>query len=541
MRRLSKSYSLVLVFILTISSLIILVGTINIGLAQSGSSEIRRIQGNANGSTFSNAVSVTLLARPQQGDVLIAAVGAGCNGSIIGVNKITEGGVSWSPIYVWDIPSSQVVRPHYPFESFTCEIWIGIVGSEANSSLTIELTNNATYGATCDVCEYSNINTSAPLDQIGGGALECYGKTLPSGYTPPTNQSNELWIGAIWTDAGQQSTAGTGFILMDGSANIYGNSLAFTEQIVNETGRATSNTTISPLSYPSNFIGIIATFRGTSESTPTPTQSPTLTNTPTISPNPTPTPKPTPKPSPIPTPTLKTPTLAFTCISETASSGFIVQIQGSLTYNGVGLSCAGIQLSDSVNGGATWQDLTYVSTDENGSFFCVWNPSVSGNYGIEAKWPGDNEYSNASAVYNFAIAPFSSQGQMVFSVTSNSTLTSLTFDSTTDALSFKVSGPSGTTGVTEVCIPQSLIQDISKVNVTLDGATINYNSVSEGNVSLLTFAYHHSSHNVVISLDSTPTNVSSTNFPIWVILPLLLFVFSFAVIIRHRKTSNLKQ
>jgi hypothetical protein len=538
MRGLSKSYSLLLVFILTVSSLIILVGTINIGLAQSSSSEIRRIQGNANGSTFSNVISINLSARPQEGDVLIAAVGAGCNNSVIGVNKITESGVSWTPIYVWDVPSAQAPRSHYPFESYTCEIWIGIIGSEANSSLTVELTKNAAYGATCDVCEYSNINTTAPLDQIGGGAIECYGKTIPSGYTQPTNQSNELWIGAIWTDAGQQSSTGTEFIVMDGSANIYGNSLAFTEQIVNQTGIATSNTTTSPLSYPSNFVAIIATFRGTSEPTPTPTQNPTPTNTPTISPNPTPTPNPTPKPSPNPTPTLPTPTLAFTCISSTASSGFSVQIQGSLTYNGVGLYCAGIQLSDSVNGGATWQDLTYVSTDENGSFSCVWNPSVSGNYGIEAKWLGDNQYSNASAVYNFAIAPFSNKGQNVFSVTSNSTLTSLTFDSTTDALSFKVFGPSGTTGLTKVCIPQSLIQDISKVNVTLDGAAIKYNCIWEGNVSLLTFAYHHSSHNVVISLDSTPTNVSSTTFPIWIILPLLLFVFSVAVIIRHRKTTK---
>jgi hypothetical protein len=537
MSSLTKSYLLLLVLILAVSSLIILVGTVNIGLAQSDSNQIRRVQGNAKGSTFSNNISIILSARPQEGDVLIAAIGAGSNG-LIGVSKITEGGVSWTPIYVYNIPSSQVMRPHYPSESYTCEIWIGIVNSEANASLSVDLTNTATYGATCDVCEYSNINTTAPLDQYGSGAIECYGNIVPTGFTPPTNQSNELWIGAIWTDGGQQSTAGNG-ILMDGSANSYGNSLSFIEQIVNEIGVASSNTTISPLSYPSNFVGIIATFRGVSGSTPTPT--PTPSSSPQPSPTLTPTPIPTAKPTPTPASTLPSPTLAFTCISSTTSSGFNVQIQGSLTYNGVGLSGAGIQVSDSVNGGANWQDLTYVSTDKNGIFSCLWNPSVSGNYFIEAKWSGDNEYSNTSAVYNFAITPFSNQSQNVFSVTSNSTLTSLTFDSTTDTLNFKVSGPSGTTGVTKVCIPQSLIQDNLKVNVTLDGNTINYSSVSEDNILLLTFAYHHSSHSVVISLDSTPTNASNLPIWIWTILPLLFSVFSVAVIIRHQKTRNVKQ
>jgi hypothetical protein len=243
----------------------------------------------------------------------------------------------------------------------------------------------------------------------------------------------------------------------------------------------------------------------------------------------TPTTSPSTKSTPTTTSTLPSPNLSFACISSTTSSGFNVQIQGSLTYNGVGLSGAGIQLSDSVTGGATWQDLTYVNTDNNGNFTCVWNPPVSGNYAIEATWSGDND---------FAVAPFNNQNQNVFSVTSNSTLTSLTFDSTTDELSFGVSGPSGTTGVTEVCIPQSLIPDASKVNVTLDGAPINYNTVSEDNVWLLTFAYHHSSHIVVIALESTSTNVSE--FPTIAVLAIILALSFLAVImltVRKRKKS----
>jgi hypothetical protein len=253
----------------------------------------------------------------------------------------------------------------------------------------------------------------------------------------------------------------------------------------------------------------------TPTSTPTPTPSPTPNPTPTASPTPTPSSSPTPTsiptatpivtPTPAPTPTLPAPNLSFYCISSTATSGFNVQIQGSLTYNGEGLPGSGIQLSVSVTGGASWQDLTYVITGSDGDFTCVWNPSVSGNYVIEAAWLGDNNYSNANSVNNFAVAPFNNQNQNVFSVTSNSTLTSLTFDSTTNELSFGVSGHSGTTGFTEVCIPQSLVPDIFKLNVMLDGATMNYNAVSQEQVWIITFAYNHSSHSVVIALAATPT------------------------------------
>jgi hypothetical protein len=166
----------------------------------------------------------------------------------------------------------------------------------------------------------------------------------------------------------------------------------------------------------------------------------------------------------------------------------------------------------------------------------VWNPSVSGNYGIEAMWSGDSNYSRASAIYNFEIAPFGNQNQNVFSVTSNSTLTSLAFDSATNELSFGVSGPSGTTGVTQVCIPQTLIPDISQLNVTLDGNTINYNSVLDGNAWLITFTYHHSSHNVVMELGS-PTSVPE--FPPLTI-PLLFAAITLLSIVIIRKRISKK-
>ncbi|HUK84775.1 MAG TPA: hypothetical protein VLU95_02825, partial [Candidatus Acidoferrum sp.] len=291
-----------------------------------------------------------------------------------------------------------------------------------------------------------------------------------------------------------------------------------------------------------------------------------------------PVPTPTPTSSPIPTPILPSPSLPFDCISTTTNSGFNVQIQGSLTYNGIGVSNAGIQLSYSVTAGNTWQDLAYANTDDNGSFSVVWFPTASGNYMIKAIFLGNSAFSGVSATNNFAVAPFNDQAQNVFSVTSNSTLTSLTFDSTTNQLSFGVSGTEGTAGYTQVCIPQSLVPDISKLNVLLDNAAINYNSFSNSNDWIITFVYHHSSHTVVIALGATPTatptilptlaptvaptaaptstatpSVTSQptqlpttsppattvpEFPMLTTLPLLLSLLFFAVILRHRKTAS---
>ncbi len=262
---------------------------------------------------------------------------------------------------------------------------------------------------------------------------------------------------------------------------------------------------------------------------------------------PTPTPTPTATATPTPTSTLPSPSLSFDCVSSTTYSGFNVEIQGALTYNGVGLSGAGIQFSYSVTGGATWQDLAYVDTGDNGSFSVEWLPSASGNDVINATWSGNNVYSSVSTIVNFAVAPFDNQDQNVFSVTSNSTLSSLAFDSATDELSFSVSGPPGTTGYAQVCIPKSLLSDVSTLQVTLDGATINYNSLSVGDVWIITLSYHHSSHAIVMSLNAakpTPSHSGSgslgNQLVLIAIIAFLVAIIVLLIILNRRKRTQLR-
>jgi len=205
---------------------------------------------------------------------------------------------------------------------------------------------------------------------------------------------------------------------------------------------------------------------------------------------------------------LQTPSLTTSCISSVSQSSLNVNINGFLTSGGTGISGAPILFSYSVTGGESWQDLTLVNTGSDGSYSALWFPPVTGNYLLKAVYEGNENYSGTSNVVNFAMAPGSEQS--VFSVTSNSTLSELSFNSTNKELSFSVSGELGTMGYVNVDVPKSLINDISGVEVYLDNNKILYTAQSQSDCWILYFTYHHSTHNVAINLGS-PTKLTATS------------------------------
>ena len=91
---------------------------------------------------------------------------------------------------------------------------------------------------------------------------------------------------------------------------------------------------------------------------------------------------------------------------------------------------------------------------------------------------------------------------MPFSIISNSTITGLTFDSTSKTITFQASGPNGTIGCTNVTIAKTLIQNISELTIYLNGNKINYASTSTEYTWLIHFTYTHSAHKVTIFLTS---------------------------------------
>jgi hypothetical protein len=255
-------------------------------------------------------------------------------------------------------------------------------------------------------------------------------------------------------------------------------------------------------------------------------------------PTPTPTSTPTPTPTPTPGPTLPTPTLVVTCAGSASYSGFNVQIIGSLTFNGTGISEAPLLLSYSVTGGKSWIDLTLVNTGSDGSYLVAWMPSVTGNYLLKAVYGGNEICSNTSTIVNLAVTPFAEQS--VFSATSNSTITEFSFNSTSRELRFGVSGPSGTTGYVNAYIPTSLIGNISSLEVYLDGNQTEYAVAfaSQSDSWFLYFTYQHSTHAVIINLGSSvQTNENSLANWMLYLIPAVFAVIIIAVVLALKRTK----
>jgi hypothetical protein len=217
-------------------------------------------------------------------------------------------------------------------------------------------------------------------------------------------------------------------------------------------------------------------------------------------------------------------TLAVSCKSSASYSNFNAQIEGYLTGGGGVLPNVPIFISYSVTGGKTWVPLTSVNTNDKGVFSATWMPDVTGDYLIKAAWDGDATFSEAVTVVNFAVAAF--EEETVFSITSNSTISQLSFDSDNSELSFGVTGPSGTTGYVNLYVPKSLITDISSLKVYLDQNQLSYTYQDSGDSWVVLFNYDHSTHMVTVDLGSRPATVAGNNTE-----GLLIFELAIAAVI----------
>ena len=228
--------------------------------------------------------------------------------------------------------------------------------------------------------------------------------------------------------------------------------------------------------------------------------------------------------------------------SSALYSHFSGQIDGFLTAGGVGLPNVPIFVAYSVTGGKTWVPLTSVNTDDKGVFSATWMPDVTGDYLIKASWDGDATYSEATTTVNFAVAQF--QEKTVFSITSNSTISALSFDSNQSKLSFGVTGPNGTTGYVNLYIPKSLITDISSLKVYLDQNLLDNTYSDSGDSWVVLFNYNHSSHMVTVNLSSkSATGADNTTgwFPVLelaVASVIIIIAVVASVMLRRRKKST---
>ena len=161
---------------------------------------------------------------------------------------------------------------------------------------------------------------------------------------------------------------------------------------------------------------------------------------------------------------------------------------------------------------------------------------ATGNYLLNATWVGNLNYPQATAIFNVAITPANSQG--FFSITTNSTMSQLNFDSAAKQLSFTVSGPSGTTGYLDIYIPKSLISNIDGLTVNLDGNKIPYTVKSAGDCWLVSFTYHHSTHQITLELNSSAASKGNLVTQAWfayVLAALVVFAVAAAAVVAWQK------
>ncbi len=270
--------------------------------------------------------------------------------------------------------------------------------------------------------------------------------------------------------------------------------------------------------------------------TPTPTPTPIPTNSPTS----TAAPQPTATPTATPSPNTPMAILDFTCKSQSTAEGFSLQTQGQLTADDNGIPNAEIVLSYSVNAGKTWSNLALAKTNDTGQFYTQTKLFATGVYLVNAMWSGNQTYPSASKTVNFAVMPLEKEN--LLSITSNSTVSAVAFDSANKTFSFSVNGASGTSGYIKFYIAKSLLADATGLSVHLDGEELPYTIESQGDSWLVSFTYHHSSHRVDIQLGAEKLQVDDGLFGYLVlaalVAPLVIAGLVVLLVFRTKKAKT---
>jgi hypothetical protein len=184
--------------------------------------------------------------------------------------------------------------------------------------------------------------------------------------------------------------------------------------------------------------------------------------------------------------------------AETQQLGYKIGINGNLTSEGLPLPDAQIVLSYSLPGASIWLPISSVTTNQGGAYSASWIPTATGLFTLKAEYAGDENFVGSYAVKNISI--IESTGKEMFFVESNSTISSLAFNSTSSEISFTVSGSAGTTGYARFIVSKELVSDPSALKVYLDGNRLEYTVTDRTDAWQLYFAYKHSTHTVLITM-----------------------------------------
>jgi hypothetical protein len=219
------------------------------------------VQGPAsNTSTItSGTFNVNLSNQPQAGNLLILFYGSLSTSAYAYISGISQTNVAWNSAKVYQ-PSGQ----------WDAEIWYGVVSANAGTQITITVAGgSSTTGEQADVCEWSGIRSTSPVDQTAGNSGG-YVTESDTGTTSTTTQTYELWLGGTFcmqSSTTAQSNPTNGFTMLDGAMNTAWSTsyigVAYLYKTATSTGAADSGT-----SFGGYYIGCIATFFAAQVSAP---------------------------------------------------------------------------------------------------------------------------------------------------------------------------------------------------------------------------------------------------------------------------------
>lgn len=206
---------------------------------------------------------------------------------------------------------------------------------------------------------------------------------------------------------------------------------------------------------------------------------------------------------------VKMPTTLTVSTASSALVGSAINIEGNLTdIHGNRISNQTIVVSYTFSGANSWILISSSITDTNGFYSIQWLNTASGTFLIKAEWQGNDTFVGVNNTVSLSSLPL--QSQHAFLVESNSTISSLEFNSASFQLGFSANGPSGTNGYTKVTIAKTLITSMNEVTVYLDGKQVPYDVSSTSETWLISLSYSHSTHAIIMNLPLSNVKPSLT-------------------------------
>ena len=222
--------------------------------------------------------------------------------------------------------------------------------------------------------------------------------------------------------------------------------------------------------------------------------------------------------------------------TETQEIGYRVDLSGNLTADERPVSGEYVILSYAIPGVSTWQPITSITTSSGGAYSASWIPNATGEFSLKAEYAGNAKYAGSYVVRNISVLESTSRD--LFFVESNSSLSSLAFNSTSAEISLTVSGPSGTRGYVRFMVSKELIPDPTALKVFLDGSQLEFTVDSVGESWLLCFEFAHSTHTIVISMQQSPKADSSNLMTATIVSLALAAPIVFVVLFTKRRKKS---